>query len=224
MSEMTTILHDSAITEAVAIAPLGLEGILTLPAPSHGIVMFAHASGSGRNRPRNQFVARELHKAGLGTLLLDLLTSTEAKDLQNVFDIDMLARRLVLATDWLNEREDTRQLPVGYFGTSTGAAAALVASTVSAKPIDAIVSRGGRPDLAGAALHRVTAPTLLIVGGEDREVLDLNRRALDRLPDEKEFAVVNGAGHLFEEPGALDAVVDLARRWFEARIGTPRSP
>ncbi len=223
MSEMATIDHGSAPAEAIVIPPLGLEGFLTLPAPGHGIVLFAHGSGSGRHSPRNQFVARDLQKAGLGTLLFDLLTTVEARDRHNVFDIDLLARRLVLATDWLDEREDTRALPVGYFGASTGAAAALVASTLSAKPIGAVVSRGGRPDLAKAALGRVTAPTLLIVGGKDREVLALNRQALDRLPGEKEIAIINGAGHLFEEPGALDAVVDLSRRWFEARLGKAKA-
>jgi pimeloyl-ACP methyl ester carboxylesterase len=220
---MTTLHPESAAAEAITIAPVGLDGFLTLPTPGHGVVLFAHGSGSGRNSPRNRFVARELHKAGLGTLLFDLLTATEARDRYNVFDIDLLARRLVLATDWLNERDDTRDLPVGYFGASTGAAAALVASTLSATPINAIVSRGGRPDLAHAVLARVTAPVLLIVGGEDREVLTLNRRAFDRLPGEKEIAVIKGAGHLFEEAGALEAVVDLARRWFKARLGTPRS-
>lgn len=221
---MTTLHPGSAPAETITIAPVGLGGFLMLPAPGRGVVLFAHGSGSGRNSPRNQFVARELQRAGLGTLLFDLLTAAEARDRYNVFDIDLLARRLVLATDWLNERDDTHALRVGYFGASTGAAAALVASTLSAKPIDAIVSRGGRPDLAHAVLARVTAPVLLIVGGEDREVLTLNRRALDRLPGEKEIAVVKGAGHLFEEPGALEAVVDLARRWFEARLGAPRSP
>ena len=223
MGDMTTLHPESAAAEAITIAPVGLDGFLTLPTPGHGVVLFAHGSGSGRNSPRNRFVARELHKAGLGTLLFDLLTATEARDRYNVFDIDLLARRLVLATDWLNERDDTRDLPVGYFGASTGAAAALVASTLSATPINAIVSRGGRPDLAHAVLARVTAPVLLIVGGEDREVLTLNRRAFDRLPGEREIAVIKGAGHLFEEAGALEAVVDLARRWFKARLGTPRS-
>ena len=157
----------------------------------------------------------------MATLLFDLLTEEEAADRAKVFDIDLLARRLLLATDWLDERDDTRRLPVGYFGASTGAAAALVASTLSARPIAAIVSRGGRPDLAGAALRKVRAPTLLIVGGADPVVLELNREALEALTSEKEIAVVPGAGHLFEEPGALDTVIELARRWFVLHLKGP---
>jgi putative phosphoribosyl transferase len=216
-----TIDHGLASAEAVAVGPLGLPGYLTLPAPGHGIVLFAHGSGSSRNSPRNQFVARELHKAGFGTLLFDLLAAEEAADRARAFDIPLLARRLVLASDWLGLRDDTRGLTVGYFAASTGAAAALAAATETARPPGAIVSRGGRPDLAGAALARVTTPVLLIVGGADREVLALNRRALDALPGEKEIAVVPGAGHLFEEPGALEEVVALATNWFAPRINRP---
>jgi putative phosphoribosyl transferase len=177
-------------------------------------VLFAHGSGSGRLSPRNRFVAGELQGAGFGTLLFDLLTAAEAQDRRNVFDIGLLAQRLVLATDWLDGFGTTRGLPLGYFGASTGAAAALVAATLAARPIAAIVSRGGRPDLAGAALPQVRAPTLLIVGSHDRDVLELNREALDRLPGPKELAIVEGAGHLFEESGTLDRVVDLAGAWF----------
>jgi dienelactone hydrolase len=183
-------------------------------------VLFAHGSGSGRKSPRNNFVAGELRKAGLGTLLFDLLTPREAASRENVFDIDLLAHRLVQATEWLSQREDARRWPIGYFGASTGAAAALVAATQTSVPVAAIVSRGGRPDLAELALGRVRAPTLLIVGGEDHEVLELNRQALARLPNniEKDLVVVPGAGHLFEEPGTLDEVVDWARRWFSGHL------
>lgn len=200
--------------QEVRIGPVGLEGALVLPEPGRGLVLFAHGSGSGRLSPRNRFVAGELQGAGFGTLLFDLLTAAEAQDRRNVFDIGLLAQRLVLATDWLDGLGTTRGLPLGYFGASTGAAAALVAATLAARPIAAIVSRGGRPDLAGAALPQVRAPTLLIVGSRDRDVLELNREALDRLPGPKELAIVEGAGHLFEEPGTLDRVVDLAGAWF----------
>lgn len=216
---MTGTATDQAHT--VTIAQSGLQGILGLPPDPKGIVLFAHGSGSGRLSPRNNQVAAGLREAGVATLLFDLLTEEEAADRARVFDIDLLARRLVLATDWLDEHDDTRRLPVGYFGASTGAAAALVASTLSARPITAIVSRGGRPDLARAALRKVRAPTLLIVGGADPAVLELNRQALEALTSEKEIAVVPGAGHLFEEPGALDTVIELARRWFVLHLKGP---
>lgn len=211
--------------EEVRIGPMGLEGTLVPPAPGHGLVLFAHGSGSGRLSPRNRFVAAELQRAGLGTLLFDLLTPAEAHDRRNVFDIGLLAQRLVLATEWVvgRGREAGQGVPLGYFGASTGAAAALVAATLTARPIRAIVSRGGRPDLAGAALERVQAPTLLIVGSLDREVLALNREALALLPGRKELTVIEGAGHLFEEPGTLDRVVELARAWFVRHLGTPDS-
>jgi putative phosphoribosyl transferase len=202
----------------IIIGPVGLAGILALPRPGKGVVVFAHGSGSGRRSPRNNYVARQLQMAGLGTLLLDLLTEDEAQDRANVFDIELLARRLILASDWLGEREDERAAPLGFFGASTGAAAALVAETYSARPIRAIVSRGGRPDLAGAALPKVQAATLLIVGSLDHGVIELNQEALARLTCEKEIAIVNGAGHLFEEPDTLDMVVQLARRWFDLRL------
>ncbi|WP_425450403.1 dienelactone hydrolase family protein [Virgifigura deserti] len=209
--------------QEVVIGPVGLAGILVLPQPGKGTVVFAHGSGSGRKSPRNNQVARQLQGAGLGTLLLDLLTEEEARDRANVFDIELLARRLILASDWLREREDARTMPVGFFGASTGAAAALVAETYSVPPISAIVSRGGRPDLAGPALLKVRAPTLLIVGSLDHGVIELNQEALAQLTCEKEIAIVNGAGHLFEEPGTLDMVVQLARRWFDLRLRTPVS-
>ena len=201
----------------VSIAPLGLPGTLVHPAAGQGIVLFAHGSGSSRLSPRNRLVAERLQRSGLGTLLFDLLQPEEADNRRNVFDIGLLARRLALATDWVRSGE-LRDVPIGYFGASTGAGAALVAETLTRHRIAAIVSRGGRPDLAGTALPRVQAPTLLIVGGRDREVIELNREALARLTCEKELTIVPGAGHLFEEPGALDEVVALAGAWFGARL------
>jgi putative phosphoribosyl transferase len=196
------------------IAPLGLEALLGVPAAAKGVVAFAHGSGSSRLSPRNNDVARALRQAGLGTLLFDLLLPAEAASRSNVFDIDLLASRLLAATAWLRARDETRRLGLGYFGASTGAAAALVAAARAEAPIGAVVSRGGRPDLAGAALADVDAPTLLIVGGDDRAVLDLNRAALEQLQCEKRLEIVPRAGHLFEEAGALDMVIDLARAWF----------
>ena len=205
-------------TRDITIAPVGLEGMLALPEASTGIVLFAHGSGSGRFSPRNNFVARALRQAGFATLLFDLLTEEEAQDRTNVFDIPLLAERLLMATAWVRRDRDTAALPIGYFGASTGAAATLVAAASREWPIGAIVSRGGRPDLAGAALRKVTAPTLLIVGGGDTVVLGLNRAALAELRCEKHLAVVPGATHLFEEPGTLEAVVDLAGRWFASHL------
>jgi pimeloyl-ACP methyl ester carboxylesterase len=196
----------------VRIAPIGLEGLLAVPPEASGVVAFAHGSGSSRLSPRNNQVAEALREAGLATLLFDLLLPHEAANRSNV--IDLLASRLLAATSWLRDHEETRRLGVGYFGASTGAAAALVAAARAAAPIGAVVSRGGRADLAGAALFQVSAPTLLIVGGDDRAVLDLNRAALDRLPGEKRLEIIPHAGHLFEEVGALDMVVELARAWF----------
>jgi putative phosphoribosyl transferase len=201
----------------VSIAPLGLPGTLVHPAAGQGMVLFAHGSGSSRLSPRNRLVAERLQRSGLGTLLFDLLQPEEADNRRNVFDIGLLARRLALATDWVRSGE-LRDVSIGYFGASTGAGAALVAETLTRHRIAAIVSRGGRPDLAGAALPRVRAPTLLIVGGRDREVIELNREALARLTCEKELTIVPDAGHLFEEPGALDEVVALAGAWFEPRL------
>ena len=207
-----------ARTRDITIGPIGLEGMLAMPEASAGIVLFAHGSGSGRFSPRNNFVARALRKAGFATLLFDLLTEGEAQDRANVFDISLLAERLSMATAWVRQDPDTAALPVGYFGASTGAAATLVAAASGRWPIAAIVSRGGRPDLAGAALAKVAAPTLLIVGGDDLTVLDLNRMALDELRCEKHLTVVRGATHLFEEPGALEMVVDLAGNWFASHL------
>jgi dienelactone hydrolase len=203
----------------LAAGAVALEGNLTLPEGARGIVLFAHGSGSSRHSPRNRYVARLLNEAKLATLLIDLLTpEEEAIDVRTAhwrFDIGLLAARLVAATDWLAQQPDTRDLSIGYFGASTGAAAALVAAAERPDGVGAVVSRGGRPDLAGAALARVRAPTLLIVGGNDRQVIELNRAALAELRCEKKLVIVPGATHLFEEPGALDAAARHAREWFE---------
>jgi predicted phosphoribosyltransferase/dienelactone hydrolase len=191
-----------------------LGGRLTVPDEATGIVAFAHGSGSSRHSPRNRFVAEGLNRAGLGTLLFDLLTEDEERDRANVFDTGLLARRLAETTGWLRAQPEAGGRAIGYFGASTGAAAALWAASEPETGIAAVVSRGGRPDLAGPRLPDVTAPTLLIVGGADPVVLDLNRRAQARLRCENRLAVVPGATHLFEEPGALRTVTDLARDWF----------
>jgi putative phosphoribosyl transferase len=199
-----------------------LEGNLTLPQDCQAVVLFAHGSGSGRHSPRNRYVARLLNEAKLATLLIDLLTlheeAIDAQTAQLRFDIDLLAKRLVDATDWLTQFPDTKQLRIGYFGASTGAAAALVAAAERPDQVRAIVSRGGRPDLAGAALPRVRAPTLLIVGGNDVQVIQLNQMALAQLRSEKQLVIIPGATHLFEEPGALDKVARLAREWFQRHL------
>ncbi|MFI1827543.1 phosphoribosyltransferase family protein [Streptomyces sp. NPDC020412] len=191
-----------------------LAGHLALPRGARGVVLFAHGSGSSRHSPRNRHVAEGLRARGLGTLLFDLLTEAEAADRANVFDTDLLAGRLTAATDWLRARPEAGGLRFGYFGASTGAAAALWAAAEADNDCAAVVSRGGRPDLADDRLPAVTAPTLLVVGGADLLVLDLNRRAQRRIGGECELLVVPGAGHLFEEPGALDAVTAAAADWF----------
>ena len=195
-----------------------LEGNLGVPDGARGVVLFAHGSGSGRHSPRNRYVAQVLREAGLATLLIDLLTAEEEEvDLQTRhlrFDIGLLAERLVGATEWLERNPDTQDLRVGYFGASTGAGAALVAAAEHPEPVGAIVSRGGRPDLAGPALPRVTAPTLLIVGGNDVPVIGMNQEAMEQLRTEKRLEIVPGATHLFEEPGALEEVARLAADWF----------
>lgn len=197
---------------------VALEGNLAIPPNARGVVMFAHGSGSSRHSPRNRAVAGALRQGGLATLLVDLLTPEEERVDEETahlrFDIGLLAERLVDATDWLGSAEDTRGLTVGYFGASTGAGAALVAAARRPNVVRAVVSRGGRPDLAGAALSRVRAPTLLIVGSNDPAVLELNREAFERLRCEKKLEIVPGATHLFEEPGALEQVARLARDWF----------
>ncbi len=195
-----------------------LHGNLLIPERVKGLVVFAHGSGSSRHSPRNQYVAQVLRDADLATLLFDLLTlDEEAEDLisgRRRFDIGLLARRLVDATDWLISDEQTRDLRLGYFGASTGAAAALVAAVERPGPIGAVVSRGGRPDLAAPVLDQVKAPTLLIVGGNDFPVIDMNREALEKLRVEKQLMIVPGATHLFEEPGTLEKVAELASDWF----------
>ncbi|HSO51123.1 MAG TPA: phosphoribosyltransferase, partial [Acidimicrobiia bacterium] len=202
------------VDEEVVVGPIGLGGHLTIPEGALGTVVFAHGSGSSRHSPRNRHVADELNRVGLGTLLFDLLTPIEESDRGNVFDIELLGRRLVDGTRWLTGREGWGNHPVCYFGASTGAAAALWAAAELGDAISAVVSRGGRPDLAGSRLPAVRAPTLLIVGGLDRVVLDMNRAAQAQLTCENRLDVVPGASHLFEEPGALDQVADLARDWF----------
>ena len=193
------------------------EGDLTIPKDAIGIVLFAHGSGSSRLSPRNQFVADALQEVGVGTLLFDLLTEAEAEDRDNVFDIDFLAHRLVDATRWLRHRDGTRNYPLGYFGASTGAAAALVAAAQD-KSVAAVVSRGGRPDLAMRHLGHVAAPTLLIVGGHDFGVIELNEKAYRVLRCEKSLKIVPGATHLFEEPGALEQVAEFAGDWFKRHL------
>lgn len=208
----------------VLVGEAALDGDLVLPPGARGLVLFAHGSGSSRRSPRNQRVAEALHELELGTLLFDLLTPEEAQDRERVFDIELLSRRLVEAIDWLDARPSLAPLPVGLFGASTGAAAALVAAASRPKRVYAVVSRGGRPDLAAEALPRVKAPTLLVVGGDDTEVLALNRSAMKRLGRGSELAVVPGATHLFEEPGTLERVMALAGRWFADHLPAPVRP
>jgi len=200
-----------------------LKGILTVPPNPIGVVIFAHGSGSSRFSPRNSFVARVLQQGGVATLLMDLLTEEEAGDRSRVFDIDLLTERLLEATRWVERQPWSRDLPIGYFGASTGAAAALKAAAREGSRIAAVVSRGGRPDLAADVLPRVKSPTLLIVGGDDHPVLELNRRAFRLLGGEAELSVVPGASHLFEEPGALEEVARLAREWFRRHLGRKRA-
>jgi dienelactone hydrolase len=201
-----------------------LDGDLAVPGRPKGIVVFAHGSGSSRHSPRNRHVARVLQDAGLATLLMDLLTvEEEAVDMHTAhlrFDIDLLAKRLVGATDWLKENDLTKNLHIGYFGASTGAAAALVAAAERQQIVKAVVSRGGRPDLAFDSLPRVRAPTLLIVGGDDEPVIGMNREAMAKMKAERELVIVPGATHLFEEPGKLDEVAALARDWFLRHLGS----
>lgn len=191
-----------------------LEGILNIPDGATGIVLFVHGSGSGRFSPRNQYVAQVLRDGGIGTLLFDLLEEWESEDRSKVFDIDLLTDRLLSATDWIQSNPDTKDLAVGYFGASTGAAAALQATAKQDSGIKAVVSRGGRPDLAMDYLPKVTAPTLLIVGGEDRTVISLNQESYNLLSGTKKMEIIPGATHLFEESGALEEVARLAQEWF----------
>lgn len=205
----------SVQSREVLIPPLDLGGTLNLPDGADALVVFAHGSGSSRFSPRNRAVAEALNRRGIATLLFDLLVPAEEGDRRNVFDIPLLAERLALVVRWIDGEDDLAGLPLGLFGASTGAAAALVAAARLGDRIGAVVSRGGRPDLAGDALEQVTVPTLLIVGGADFGVIELNEDAFARLAGPKELEIVPGATHLFEEPGALEAVMEVAARWFE---------
>ncbi|HYD69019.1 alpha/beta hydrolase [Azospirillum sp.] len=211
---------DRRVEEEVHIPPVGLPGTLSLPNGFGAVVLFAHGSGSGRDSPRNRLVAEGLQRAGLGTLLFDLLTEEEGRDRANVFDVHLLAERLVQATRFVHALESCNGCPIGYFGASTGAAAALIAAGRAAEHdhVTAIVSRGGRPDLAEVWLDGVAAPTLLIVGGADTAVIELNQQAFARLHGVKALEIIPGAGHLFEEAGALDTVVQSAAAWFRTHL------
>jgi dienelactone hydrolase len=227
MMDATANTAGGSFAVSVVVGKAILNGDLVIPPRARGAVLFAHGSGSSRHSPRNRFVARELHAGGLATLLIDLLTpEEEAIDLRTRhlrFDIGLLGERLIGAVDWLTARPATRHLPIGLFGASTGAAAALVAAAARPEAVGAVVSRGGRPDLAGErVLRAVHAPTLLIVGGDDTDVIKLNRAAFDELGAAKELAIVPGASHLFEEPGTLEEVAKLARGWFRRHLDTTR--
>lgn len=193
---------------------VGLPGILKIPKGAKGVVLFAHGSGSSRFSPRNSYVAEVLRRRGLGTLLMDLMTPEEDRDYERRFDIDLLTKRLLAATRWLRLQEMTKNLLIGYFGASTGAAAAIEAGAVLGDKISAVVSRGGRPDMAWDALSKVRAPTLFIVGGHDYAVIDLNEKAFERLASVKEIKIVPEASHLFEEEGTLEIVAELSADWF----------
>jgi len=207
---------------SVSVDSVTLEGTLSVPTSARGVVLFAHGSGSSRHSPRNRYVADLLNEGGLATLLIDLLTASEQEvDMQTAelsFDIAFLAKRLVVITEWLHRHREVSGLEIGHFGASTGAGAALVAAAEIPRLVRAVVSRGGRPDLAGSALERVEAPTLLIVGGADPVVLDLNRKAMRQMKCPTHIEVIPGAGHLFEEPGALQKVARLAGDWFLGRL------
>ena len=199
----------------------GLDAFLEVPSNPRGLIIFAHGSGSGRFSERNQYVARVLRKRHFATLLIDLLTEDEAADRANVFDIALLAERLTGARDWALAQPGLADLFVGYFGASTGGGAALQAVARSPDRVDAVVSRGGRPDLAGDALRAVNVPTLLVVGGDDDVVIDLNRKAMTQLRCDKEMQIIPGATHLFEEPGKLEIVAAMAADWFEVHVSHP---
>lgn len=212
MTKSTAISEE---TVRITRGSLSLEGVLGLPAQAIGLVVFAHGSGSGRFSPRNNYVARYLQQGKVATLLIDLLTPDEAEDRRKVFDIDLLADRVLSAKAWLEQTDRTKGLGIGYFGASTGAGAALQAAARNRSSIQAVVSRGGRPDLAEAYLPLVTAPTLLLVGGDDKPVIEMNRAAYKLLTCPKRLVIVPGASHLFEEPGTLEQVAEQARTWFQ---------
>jgi putative phosphoribosyl transferase len=210
------------IRDVVSIEPFGLAGNLQWPEGANSIVVFAHGSGSSRLSPRNTKVANALNASGMATLLFDLLSREEEADRANVFDIPLLGERLLAAVDWLDREKGTGRLHLGLFGASTGAAAALMAAAGLGRRVEAVVSRGGRPDLAMEALPRVEAATLLLVGGADAEVIALNEMAFERLRGPKSLSIVPGAGHLFSEPGALEEVIDRAASWFECYLSGKR--
>jgi dienelactone hydrolase len=222
---MTPTLNRQECGVSVTAGGVTLKGTLGIPIGAKGVVLFAHGSGSSRHSPRNRYVAQMLRNAKLATLLIDLLTQTEeAIDRQTRqlrFDIDLLAQRVIGATEWLLQNPMTRHLKIGYFGASTGAGAALVAAAERPETVGAIVSRGGRPDLAGPMLSRVKAPTLLIVGGKDTLVIEMNQEAMEHLQTEKKLEIVAGATHLFEESGALEEVARLASQWFDRHLSDP---
>lgn len=204
-----------AIETNIRLSSVTLKGDLIVPEGAFGIVVFSHGSGSSRFSTRNTFVAQFIRKHGMGSLLFDLLTEEEDQDYEKRFDIELLTQRLIEVTQWLQKTEVAKALPIGYFGASTGAASALGAAAYFGPMIKAVVSRGGRPDLAFNVLPSVTAPTLFIVGGRDSEVIDLNQFAYENLSCIRQFEIVDGATHLFEEPGAMEQVADLAVSWFE---------
>lgn len=213
MAQVRSDTHD------IRIPPIGLAGVLHVPGDAYAIVAFVHGSGSSRLSPRNRAVADALNTRGMATLLFDLLTDDEEDDRANVFDISLLADRLAGVVSWLDAQPSLARLPLGLFGASTGAAAALVAAAKFPRHVRAVVSRGGRPDLAGDFLDEVQAPTLLVVGGADVGVIELNEEALARLQGLKALEIIPGASHLFPEPGALEAVIEHAARWFEHYLG-----
>jgi len=219
------MVQNRAKESIVSVGPGGLEGILRMSATPTGLVIFAHGAGSSRLSPRNNFVAEALDQCGMATLLFDLLSEAETTDRSNVFDIQMLSRRMIEAVEWAWDQPELAALPMGLFGSSTGAAAALVAAVDAPSRFAAVVSRGGRPDLAGEALAKVRAPVLLIIGGHDDVVIELNEAAAQKLTCPYRIEIVPGATHLFEEPGTLDEVVNLAADWFEtcfAKTGKTR--
>lgn len=211
-------MTSSGKTIQIPINSIKLEGILVVPRNAKGLVVFAHGAGSSRLSPRNNFVAKEIQKVGLGTLLFDLLTEEEDEIYENRFDIPLLAERLKTATEWIKKQKETKGLNIGYFGSSTGAAAAIIGAADIGPEIKAVVSRGGRPDLAGDSLPKLDSPTLLMVGGNDDMVIELNQEAYDKMQCKKELKIIPGATHLFEEPGTLEEVAILAAKWFKGHL------